>query len=431
MFTGAKALIRQEGKVLAVKTEVDDTYFWALPGGRLDRGETPREALKRELHEELDAEIERIGGIAGTYHFFIGAEDEGDQVNLVVYDVEFSGEVELSASAPEEHLTELAWFEPRELAEKNVSESLAELLLELGELPKLVRDRIPEIIREDGDKPETFTAEGEDQEGFAREKVLEEASEFAEDGSQEELADLQEAIAHYIDVSDTSREEIDRLREEKNEERGSFSSNIVLENVERAESAESFYSNNAKKFAENYDESVLSEGYLQLMDRFAELLEGGNVLDAGCGPGRDARLLAQRGLDLTGVDVSEEMINLARESSDSEFHVMDVRDLEFETGSFDGIWCSSTIFFLEKVEMQQVLESFSDLLVEEGILYINFKEGSGTYIKERWGSSVEETRVQQDEAEDMLEEAGFDVLESQRVDVPHSTSYLNFLCRKS
>ena len=43
---------------------------------------------------------------------------------------------------------------------------------------KLVRDKIPEIIREKGDSPKIRTASGEELDAFLRAKLVEEATEF-------------------------------------------------------------------------------------------------------------------------------------------------------------------------------------------------------------------------------------------------------------
>lgn len=65
------------------------------------------------------------------------------------------------------------------------------------------------------------------------------------------------------------------------------------------------------------------------------------VLDAGCGPGRHARALAERGIDVTGVDLSPEFVELARKNTEglpATFHVGDVRDLEYDH-AFDAVIC--------------------------------------------------------------------------------------------
>lgn len=74
---------------------------------------------------------------------------------------------------------------------------------------------------------------------------------------------------------------------------------------------------------------------------------GVGVLDVGCGPGRHALALARRGFEVTGVDLSERFVALAREAAEAEglgarFVVHDVRDLPgrlVDRGPFDAAIC--------------------------------------------------------------------------------------------
>jgi SAM-dependent methyltransferase len=73
------------------------------------------------------------------------------------------------------------------------------------------------------------------------------------------------------------------------------------------------------------------------------LRAGEQVLDVGCGPGRHSLALARRGIDVVGVDLSEEFVALARDAATAEklpahFEVGDVRDLAFD-GAFDAVIC--------------------------------------------------------------------------------------------
>jgi SAM-dependent methyltransferase len=70
---------------------------------------------------------------------------------------------------------------------------------------------------------------------------------------------------------------------------------------------------------------------------------GERVLDVGCGPGRHALALARRGMDVVGVDLSEDFVALARDSAAADglparFEALDVRDLAYD-GEFDATVC--------------------------------------------------------------------------------------------
>ncbi|GAA0228446.1 hypothetical protein ACFFQF_12530 [Haladaptatus pallidirubidus] len=97
---------------------------------------------------------------------------------------------------------------------------------------KLVRDRIPEIIEENGETPKTNVTDGDEYERRLAEKLDEEVAEFHESGDPEELADVLEVVYALADRADVSPDELERLRVEKADDRGGFSAGIVLERVE-------------------------------------------------------------------------------------------------------------------------------------------------------------------------------------------------------
>lgn len=99
----------------------------------------------------------------------------------------------------------------------------------MQELPeKLVRDRIPEIIREKGHEPSIRMASDEELDLLIREKIVEESKELLVAGTLEEIADIVEAILGLLDLRAISWTELENMRLKKKEERGGFEKGFVL-----------------------------------------------------------------------------------------------------------------------------------------------------------------------------------------------------------
>jgi len=95
---------------------------------------------------------------------------------------------------------------------------------------KLVRDKIPDIIRQQGNHPEYHTANDKAEYCQAlREKILEEE----ESNDVNELIDVLEAVYCLIEAENIDFTRIEELRKKKNVERGSFKKRIILDYVER------------------------------------------------------------------------------------------------------------------------------------------------------------------------------------------------------
>jgi predicted house-cleaning noncanonical NTP pyrophosphatase (MazG superfamily) len=99
------------------------------------------------------------------------------------------------------------------------------------EYNKLVRDRIPEIIRQSGNQCEVAIMSEAEFSQALREKLLEEAQEAAvatPENLVSELADLQEVIDELLTVYGIEREDVLREQRRKRAERGGFDQRLRL-----------------------------------------------------------------------------------------------------------------------------------------------------------------------------------------------------------
>jgi len=94
---------------------------------------------------------------------------------------------------------------------------------------KLVRDKIPDIIKQKKGVPLTHIADNEEYWQKLKEKLQEEIKEFIEAESAEEMADILEVIDAVIDFKKFDRDELQKVKNIKAEERGRFENKIILE----------------------------------------------------------------------------------------------------------------------------------------------------------------------------------------------------------
>lgn len=97
---------------------------------------------------------------------------------------------------------------------------------------KLVRDRIPEIITNKGQKPTVRVLDDDEYIKELNIKLQEEVNEYLTDKNVEELADIVEVIYGILRYKEISIQEFEKIRNDKNEKRGSFFDKIYLESVE-------------------------------------------------------------------------------------------------------------------------------------------------------------------------------------------------------
>lgn len=120
-------------------------------------------------------------------------------------------------------------------------------------------------------------------------------------------------------------------------------------------------------------------------DRFLALVPtGGSILDAGCGPGNNARGMLAKGFRVTGIDLSEEFLKIARELiPQGEFHLMDMRRMSFPDATFDSLYSAYSFLHLRNTDTTPTLREYARVLRPGGALFLATKTGVGeTFLPE-------------------------------------------------
>jgi SAM-dependent methyltransferase len=118
-----------------------------------------------------------------------------------------------------------------------------------------------------------------------------------------------------------------------------------------------------------------------IIDAFADLVRGGSrpVLDIGCGPGFVTEYLRTRGLRARGLDLSPEMIGLARRTfPDNDFELGDMTAVDLPDGAVDGVLSRSSIIHTPPEDVPAVFAEFHRLLAPGGHLLLSFQATDAT-----------------------------------------------------
>lgn len=111
------------------------------------------------------------------------------------------------------------------------------------------------------------------------------------------------------------------------------------------------------------------------------------ILDLGCGAGYDAKILNKLGAKVTGIDISEKLIEIAKtEVPECRFFVGDITQKFSELGRFDGVLCLATIIHVDITKMKSTLDNIADSLKKGGLLLLSSCDGVGksaekSYVK--------------------------------------------------
>ena len=167
----------------------------------------------------------------------------------------------------------------------------------------------------------------------------------------------------------------------------------------------------------------------QFADEFLSELKGNRILDAGCGSGNHAEYFKDHGLDVFGIDISEEMVARAK-AKGVNAQVMDLENIHFLPESFDGIWAYASLLHVPKDKIQKVVSDLASKLRPGGLFAGSVKKGEGERFEthEKYpGTQRLFVYYGQDELKDLFK--GFELVSMSEAQA-RKNIFIHFLFRK-
>lgn len=112
------------------------------------------------------------------------------------------------------------------------------------------------------------------------------------------------------------------------------------------------------------------------------------ILDFGCGPGRDLRTLSTMGHIAVGLDGCARFVEMARADSGCEAWQQDFLALDLPPERFDGVFANASLFHIPRQELPRVLKQLHATLKPGGVLFSSNPRGENQegWNGERYGT---------------------------------------------
>jgi SAM-dependent methyltransferase len=124
--------------------------------------------------------------------------------------------------------------------------------------------------------------------------------------------------------------------------------------------------------------------------------DGGAILDAGCGSGRDSKTFSDNGYFVTAFDASHSMVRFASKHSGVPVKHLQFQEIRWDN-KFDGIWCCASLLHIPAIDLQPTLRLIYQAMKVGSICYMSFKYGQG--------ERLDQGRIFNDQTESTLNDA--------------------------
>jgi len=143
--------------------------------------------------------------------------------------------------------------------------------------------------------------------------------------------------------------------------------------------------------AKSYREGTWDHDVSQNITAFLDNISGEvpfEILDLGCGPGRDLKVFSDLGHQAIGLDGAPSFVEMAREFSGCQVWHQDFLSLELPESKFDGIFANAVLFHVPRYALPRVLSELHTSLKQRGVLFTSNPRGQNEegWHGERYGS---------------------------------------------
>ena len=112
------------------------------------------------------------------------------------------------------------------------------------------------------------------------------------------------------------------------------------------------------------------------------------VLDAGCGEGRNALMMAAEGLHVACLDTSEKALELVKDQAERRglkprmsFHQASITKVPFDDEQFDAVICWRVIYYMPLIEARKAMEEFKRILRPGRYVYVSIPTEEYNYFE--------------------------------------------------
>ena len=159
--------------------------------------------------------------------------------------------------------------------------------------------------------------------------------------------------------------------------------------------------------ADDYWHGTRNHDVCQNYEAFLEAIEGKppfDILDLGCGPGRDLQYFNSMGHAVMGLDGSEALVSIARLNSGCEVLQQNFLAMDLPEHRFDGVFANASLFHVPSKELPRILLEVSTTLKSRGVLFCSNPRGNN---EEGLGGSRYSCFFDLDTWRDYVIDAGF------------------------